>query len=213
MSYRTALYVAMAAGLVAACSKDQLVVASGLPLGSASTRLSLNAERGDWLDVDVETGGRSYRFFLPDSEACRLLFKSEAAVRYANSGSFGRLATDETACDPSGILSLAAWRDRGPRNPRADVIPRSRSEFREVVYDDADMSLVRGRFLLAREIGFVGGGDSIAVIPKLPECAGLLSQREASMEFRVAGKTPYVLINGTERCPVLGFVKAPPPTP
>lgn len=211
MSCRIGLVLALWAALATGCSKDRMVVDSGLPLGSAATRLSLNAERGDWLDVNVRTGGREYRFFLPDDEACRLLFKSEAEVRYENAGSFGRLATSETSCEPSGILSLAAWRDRGPRNPRADMIPRSRSELRELVYDDADMSLVRGRFLLAREIGFVGGADSIVVIPKLPACAGLAEQREASMEFRVAGKTPYVLINGSERCPVLGFVKAPPP--
>ena len=199
-----------AAALVVGCSKDRLVVESGLPLGSAGTQLSLNAERGDYLDVNVRTGSKEYRFFLPDSDACRMLFESEAAVRYSNAGSFGRLATSETSCDPNGILSLTAWRDRRPRNPRADMIPRSRSELREVVYEDTDLTLVRGRFLLAREIGYVGGADSIVVIPKVPECTGLPEAGEASMEFRVAGKLPYVLINGGKRCPVLGFVQVPP---
>jgi hypothetical protein len=190
-----------------------MVVDLGLPLGSAGTQLSLNAERGDYLDVDVKTAGKDYRFFLPDTDSCRMLFKSEAEVRYSNAGAFGQLATSETSCQPNGILSLAAWRDRGPRNPRAEMIPRSRSELREVVYEDEDLTLVRGRFLLAREIGFLGGADSIVVIPKVPECAGLPETREASMEFRVAGKTPYVLINSGKRCPVLGFVQPPPPNP
>jgi hypothetical protein len=210
MSCRAGLGLALLAALLGGCTKDQLVVDSGLPLGSASTRISLVAERGDYLDVEVSTAGKQYRFFLPDEESCRMLFKSEAAVRYGNAGNFGRLETAETSCDPVGILSLAAWRDRGPRNPYADVIPRSRSELREVVYRDDDLTLVRGRYLLAREIGFVGGADSIVVLPAVPACAGLPEAGEASMEYRVAGKQPYVLINGRERCPVLGFVKLPP---
>jgi len=200
------------ASLAAGCSRDQVVAQSGLPGARAAASLSLVAERGDYLDVVVESGTRRYRFFLPNDGACVALFESEKAVSYANVGSFGQLATDRTTCDPVGILSLAEWRDRGPRRPNAAVIPRSRAELREVVYADEDMTLVRGRYLLAREIGFMGGADCILAIPNVPECRGVPEARQASMEFRPSGPNAYTLINGNARCPVLGFIQ-PPPNP
>jgi hypothetical protein len=80
------------------------------------------------------------------------------------------------------------------------------------VYLDEEVAFIRGRFLLASEIGFSGGGDAIAVIPNSPECQGLTVPGVASMEFRPAGKRAYSLINGGQLCPVIGFAR-PPPTP
>ena len=201
----------LAALVAASCSTDttnEIVMQMGLPGGRASASLSLVKERGDYLDIVMESGRRRYRFFLPNEDACRALFVSELAVKYANVGSFGQLQTEDTSCDPVGILSLAEWRNRGPRRQISSVIPRSRAELHEVVYADDDLTLVRGRFLLASEIGFMGGGDSIAVIPQVEECRGL--GKTASMEFRRAGKQPYTLLNGNQLCPVLGFVQVPP---
>jgi hypothetical protein len=90
------------------------------------------------------------------------------------------------------------------------VIPRSRAELRERVYVDEEIALVRGRFLLAGKIGFVGGADSIAVISNAPECEDLEVPGTASMEFRHVGKQPYTLVNSGRLCPVIGFVKVPP---
>jgi len=201
-----------AASLAAGCASDQVVVQTGLPGARARASLSLLAERGDYLDVVMESGGRRYRFFLPNDAACVALFESEKAISYANAGPFGQLSTDQTRCDPVGILSLAEWRDRGPRRQNAAVIPRSRAELREVVYADEELTLVRGRYLLAREIGFMGGADCIVAIPNVEECRGIPEARQASMEFRPAGRDAYTLINGTARCPVLGFIQ-PPPNP
>lgn len=201
-----------AASLALGCTRDQLVVQTGLPGGRASAFLSLVAERGDYLDVVMESGGRRYRFFLPNDAACVALFESEKAISYANAGPFGQLSTDQTRCDPVGILSLPEWRDRGPRRPNAAVIPRARADLREVVYADEELTLVRGRYPLTREIGFMGGGDCILAIPNVEECRGVPEARQASMEFRPAGRDAYTLINGTVRCPVLGFIQ-PPPNP
>jgi hypothetical protein len=201
-----------ATSVVAGCTADRAVMQTGLPGGRARASISLIAERGDHLDVEMESGGVRYRFFLPNDAACEALFVSEAAVFYENTGAFGRLSTDATRCEPVGILSLAEWRNRGPRRQTTEVIPRARAELREVAYIDDDVVLIRGRYLLAREIGFVGGADSIVVIPRVEECEGIPEARQASMEFRPAGRTPYTLINGRMRCPVLGFVQ-PPPNP
>jgi len=195
--------------LGAGCSKDRVVMQTGLPGGRAAVTLSLVAERGDYLDVIMASDGPSYRFFLPNEDACAALFVGEAAVFYANTGPFGQLSTEATRCEPVGILSLAEWRDRGPRRQTTAMIPRSRAELREVIYADDDLTLVRGRYLLAREIGFMGGVDSIVAIPRVEECRGVPESGQASMEFRPAGKNPYTLINGNVRCPVLGFIQPP----
>jgi hypothetical protein len=201
---------ALVAATALACTTDKFVMGSGLPLGNASTSVSLIAERGDYLDVRSQAGGKSYRFFLPNSEACRALFVSEKPVSYSNEGVFGRFSQGEAICHPVGILSLAAWRDRRPRPQSSAVIPRSQALLKQIVYEDDDLTLVRGRFLLASQIGFTGGEDAIAVIPKEEACVGVPTSETASMEFRVAGKRPFTIVNGRRLCPLLGFVKAPP---
>jgi len=209
---RFAVGIALAAFASVGCSTDQIVMQTGLPGARAGASLELISERGDYLDVMMASGGFRYRFFLPGDDACRSLFAGGQALTYANVGPLGRLQAGETACDPIGILSLREWRNRRPRRRTPSVIPRSPAELREWVYVDEDLSLIRGRFLLASEIGFAGGGDSIAVIPNITECRSLAVPGTVSMEFRQAGKQAYTLINGRQLCPVLGFVK-PPPTP
>lgn len=198
--------------LVIGCTHEQVVMQTGLPGARAAAELSLVKERGDYLDVRMESGGFSYRFFLPADEACRAMLVDGQAVTYANVGPFGRLQAGDTVCDPVGVLSLAAWRDRGPRRSRSEVIPRSRADLDERIYVDDDLTLVRGRYRLAGLIGFVGGADSIAVIPSVPECRDLAIPGTASMEFRDVGEKPYVLVEGGRLCPVIGFVQ-PPPNP
>jgi hypothetical protein len=196
----------------AGCSKDQLVMQSGLPGARASASLAFAGERGDYLDVVMESGGLRYRFFLPNDDACRALFADEQAVTYAHTGPFGRLQSGETTCDPIGILSLAEWRDRRSRPMTRSPIPRSRVELRERVYVDEELALIRGRYPLAGAIGFAGAGDAIAVVPNVAECEHLPVPGTATMEFRPAGKQAYSLINAKQLCPILGFVK-PPATP
>jgi hypothetical protein len=182
---------------------------TGLPGARAAASLTPATERGDYLDVTMESGGFRYRFFLPANDACRAVVAGDA-VSYANVGPFGRLQAGDAVCDPIGILSLAAWRDRGPRPRSQSVIPRSRAGLVARVYADEDLSLVRGRFQLAAAIGFAGGADSIAVLPNLEACRSLEVPGSASMEFRQVGRQPYSLINRNERCPIIGFVQVPP---
>jgi len=198
-----------AAGLALGCTADQAVMQTGLPGARAGASLTPATQRGDYLDVTLASGGFRYRFFLPANDACRAVAASEA-VTYANVGPFGRLQAGDTACDPIGILSLAAWRDRGPRPRTQSVIPRSRAALQERVYADDNLTLIRGRFLLASAIGFAGGADSIAVLPNAAECQGIVVPGSASMEFRQIGNQPFSLINGNQRCPVIGFVQVPP---
>lgn len=177
-----------------------------LPGARATANLGLEAERGGYLDVTMESGGARYRFFLPDDEACRSVLAGDGSVTYANTGIFGRLQADEAICDPVGILSLAEWRDRRPHHRSAAVIPRDQAQLRERVYGDDDVVLVRGRFRLAVQVGLMGGEDMIAVLPKAAECEGLPVPGVASMDFRPAGPQAFSLLNDGQLCPVIGFV-------
>jgi hypothetical protein len=179
---------------------------TGLPGAQAAANLGFEAERGEYLDVVVESGGTRYRFFLPNDAACRSLFASERAVTYANTGSFGRLQADETICDPIGVLSLPEWRNRRPHRQSAAVIPRDQAQLRERIYVDEEVALIRGRFRLAVQVGLMGGEDMIAVVPNSAECEGLAIPGIASMEFRPAGARAFSLVNAGQLCPVIGFV-------
>jgi len=72
---------------------------------------------------------------------------------------------------------------------------------------------LHGRFPLAQQLGFTGSGRLVAVVPNEPACSGLGDSGTASMEYRVSGPNPLVLINGNELCPVLGLAQPPPQQP
>jgi hypothetical protein len=180
-------------------------------------------ERGDYLDATlVGAGGAEYaggrvvrpgpalRFFFPREPICRGVLVPETDVEYLEGGQLGRVRSANGACDPVGIASLRAWRDRRPR-PRQDRlrIPRSQAVFKPI-YRDEQLVLVRGRFPLANRIGWVGGDETIAAIPRRPECANVLERGVASMEYRVVGEDPLRLIEDKGYCPIIGLIYPPP---
>ena len=44
----------------------------------------------------------------------------------------------------------------------------------------------------------------------LEGCAGFLERGVASMEFRASGRTPLVLLDRNQLCPITGFAQPPP---
>jgi hypothetical protein len=106
---------------------------------------------------------------------------------------------------PVGIGSLAAWRDSRPR-PQVGPLPAKQADYR-VEYQDRDLAMLRGRFPLLGLIAWPGMGDTLVVIPQTPACKPLLQQGVATIEYRVAGPDPYVLLVGGERCPIQGLIQ------
>ena len=194
----------------AGCTVDSVVAGAGVPGTTLDAQVGAVAERGSYLDAVVDAGGFDYRFFFPNEPRCRALLESPAGARYQWLGLMGRLSRGEERCDAVGVLSLAAWRDRQPRRSR-EPLPRSPARY-QVVYEDADLVQLEGRFPLARQLGFMGTGQLIAVIPNDPACRGFGDRGTASMEYRVSGPHPLVLINRDELCPVLGLAQPPPQT-
>jgi hypothetical protein len=73
--------------------------------------------------------------------------------------------------------------------------------------------MLRGLFPLTSLIGFPSLGDILVVIPLHEICRPLLTRDVATIEYRVAGPDPYVLISEDQRCPVLGLIQPPPGRP
>lgn len=187
---------------------DAAVVQARLPGTKTDARVGLLDERGGYLDVAIETGGKDFRFLLPDTDTCRAVATPgpDEQVRYVNLGTYARLELGEERCDVVGILSLATWRDRRPRIPRDTPVPRVQATYRQV-YADEDVAFLRGWFPLTGDIGLVGSRDTIAVVPRSEACEGVGERGVSSLEFKPVGKQPYTLLNGDRRCPILGFAQ------
>jgi hypothetical protein len=175
--------------------------------------------RGDYLDAKLmgagvdHLGGRlvrpgmALRFFFPREPTCQAVLLPGAEEEYVKAGKLGRVRSESGVCDPVGVASLRAWRDRRPRGRQDRIrVPRSQAVFKPI-YRDEEIVLVRGRFPLASRIGWVGEHDTIAAIPRRPECEKVLERGAASLEYRVAGQDPFRLIEDKGYCPVVGFIQ------
>jgi hypothetical protein len=187
------------------CSSSP-VQQAGIPGTAAGASVELLAERGpNHLDVVVATGGTSWRFFLPASEACRAILEA-SELRYAQSGPLGSLRSgDELRCDPNGILSLRQWRDRTSRS-RPPGIPSGQARYR-IIYRDDDLALALGRFPMVGHLGWTGGEHTIAVIPNSQECQEQLARNVSTIEYRASGAVPLALLGSSGRCPLLGLAR------
>jgi hypothetical protein len=179
----------------------------------AATRVALlSVDRlGPFLVVEFRNRGNVLTFYAPaDDEACIQLLRPEASVTYRKHGNFGRFEDGDLRCDPVGVGSLAAWRDRRPRDRRSgSIIPRASVQFREIGRED-DVALVRGRFPLASRVGVPSGFDLIAFLPlDVPACERPLARGVGSMEFVPTGRQAIRIVGEGAPCPVLGFAMPP----
>jgi hypothetical protein len=189
------------------CTLDSVIASAGAPGTSADASLGPVRERGSYLDAEVDAGGFEYRLFFPNVPSCQWLLGEPKGARFKWLGVMGRLELGDERCDAVGVLSLEAWRDRQPRRSR-EPLPRSPARY-QVVYEDADLVQLEGRFPLASQLGFTGTAQLIAVIPNEAVCHGLGTQGTASMEYRTAGPEPLVLLDRDQLCPVLGLAQPP----
>lgn len=190
------------------CTKDSVISGIGAPGTSLAAEVGAVMVRHRYLDASVSAGDFQYRFFFPDEARCRDLLNHPEGASFVWLGPLGRVARGEERCSPVGILSLQAWRDRGPRLSR-EPVPRAQAVFTEV-WRDQEMVLVRGRFPLAGMANWIGGHDSIAILPNVEDCLGFLEEGVTSMEFHASGKNPLVLLNEDGLCPITGFAQPLP---
>ena len=85
-------------------------------------------------------------------------------------------------------------------------LPARQADY-QVIYQDGDLAMLRGRFPLLGLIGWPGMGDTIVLLPQTESCRPLVERGTATIEYRVAGPAPYVLLDGDRRCAVLGLIQ------
>ncbi len=173
------------------------------PVGTTDGVVLGVSRHGPYLLVAFGGSLQDMQFLAPATEACLQVLAPEARLNYGKSGVFGRFRRDGVICDPVGVASLAAWRDRQPRSVGRPV-PRAPAYY-TLLQEDPELIFLRGRFPLASRVNIPAGWDLVAVLPNSGACTGLAKRTDASLEFRVAGPEPFTLINDGQLCPVLGF--------
>jgi hypothetical protein len=205
-----------AAGLaLAACQTTRDVASDAAyelnPFASTDLIVRSIDVRGPYLAAEVAGRQEQLVFLAPATGVCAQVLEPEAGLRYAKHGVFGRFTRDGQVCDPTGVASLEAWRDRQPRPRTQSIVPRATARFAAFA-EEPRWILVRGRFPLASKIGIPAGYDLVAMLPNDDVCRSIAARGEASLEFRLAGRDPYRLLAGDRACVVAGFAM-PPATP
>jgi hypothetical protein len=172
---------------------------------------------GPLLDVRLEWTSRGAvassdakrSLLFPNTEECRKLLKLESEVEYHPASLTGTVSRDEQICAAVGIASLREWRDRSARPARRRMgADRAPAKYR-IVFAQADVAIVRGRFPLAGRVGWAGGEDTLALVPRTDGCRGVLEREISSMEYRDAG--PIALLFVSEGgCEIGGFARVVP---
>ena len=204
------LCIGLVVALVLGCGGQgpRLEEPSGLPGVSTAYQVTLVVPRGPYLDAVLERESSHLRLFFPADDVCRRVVRVEAMLEYTATSVPGTVKNAQEDCDAVGIGSLRFWRDRRPRQSR-QVIPRGNAEFRKV-YQDSELTFVRGRFPYANQVGWAGGWDTLAALPRNAACDGLVARGSASIEFRHAGPEAFRLVTGQGRCTIEGFLRPLP---
>ena len=203
-----------AGGMLLACAHAQQAGTDAArvlnPFSTTGASVNAISQLGPYLLVELRGRGANLDLFTPVSESCARVLQPEASVTYAKSGVFGRITRGDESCDPVGVASLAAWRDRTFRR-RGRPLPRAQVNF-TTLYEGRQLVLLRGRFPLVSRVGIPAGFDLVAMVANDEVCRPLIQGGVASMEFRDAGNMPFSLVGQRARCEVLGFAM-PPGTP
>ena len=175
----------------------------------ASTDVAVHGiERlGPYLLVEVYGRREQIRLLAPASPVCAGMLEPEAQLRYQKGGHFGRLQRDGETCDPVGVASLEAWRNRhSRRRTGTQVVPRATARF-TLVDETERYLLVRGRFPLASRVGIPAGFDLVALLPANEVCREAVELGQTSIEFRPAGRMPFRLLVSGRSCVIEGFAQ------
>ena len=170
--------------------------------GRAAMEVVRVAPRYHYLDVTLAGEESGVRQFFPATPSCRELLIPGTEVRWSRRGKFGQAEREDVRCRSVGITSLTQYRQR---RARGRPIPRRQASF-TISYEDNEVIMARGRFPLASTIGWVGGGDTVAIFLNTDDCRVPLERGVASMQYYPSGGEALRLV--TERgttCPFFGL--------
>lgn len=192
------------------CNLSRALYQMGIPGVGTDFRVTRAQERGGFLEATLAGAAGALRIFAPPSEVCRQVLAPEASVAFTMEGA-GRLTRDDQVCDAAGIGPLEELRARrgDPTSKTKSMIPRAQATYR-VVYQDAEVTFLRGRFPLAGLVGWSGGNDSIAVVPRSQACDAVASRSVASLEYRSRGQSALVLVAEPSPCRIDALIRPEP---
>jgi hypothetical protein len=158
------------------------------------------APRGSYIDASFATTSGEWRFLFPASPSCAAVLEPEAPVVYQPGGMWGRFhSPDGEVCEPAGISNLDRW-----RRSRVEGEGRPSSPARwQVVHQDKEVLLLRGRFELASRVGVAGTYDVVAMVANDDTCRPVAESGAATLVFRQSGRPAFLL----GACPVLAFAR------
>jgi hypothetical protein len=208
MLARTGLVGAVAAAFALCGTPERTAFQLGLPGSRIEMIVERVIPRGPYLELWLRAPGLELVSWAPAEETCREILELEQAVEYRSGGTGGSVERAGRRCELVGIGSLAEWRKRRPQPRTRSPVPSAPARF-DLIYEDAELALARGRFPLAGLLGWVGGGDTVAVIPNTPVCQGPLRSGSATLQYFPGGRNVLALASERGPCPIEGLI-APP---
>jgi hypothetical protein len=193
------------ARLSSACSPSKTAFQLGVPGTSVEMTVARAAPRDGYLDLELRAPDFSLRSFVPASELCMRVAERGARVQYHAGSPYGTLVRGGDRCDASGMASLREWRNRRPRET-SELVPSGQATYR-VVYQDEELSFLRGVFPLVGLLGFSGMGDTIAVVPNTPECRRAIESATSTVEYFHAGRNVLTLSSREGRCNIEALLR------
>lgn len=209
MLARTGLLPAIAAAFALCASPERSAFQLGLPGSAISMTVARVVPRGPYLEVWLRAPGLDLVSWAPADASCREILDEEQEVQYRSGGTGGSVERQGRRCDLSGIGSLEEWRKRRPQPRTKSPVPSAAASF-EKIYEDAEIALVRGRFPLARLLGWVGGEDTVAAIPNTPICQRPLRSGGGTLQYFPGGRNVLALSSEGGLCPIEGLLVPPP---
>lgn len=209
MSAHTGLLPAVAAAFALCATPEQASFRLGLPGSRIAMSVERVVPRGPYLEVTLQAPGLELVSWAPADERCREVLDEEQQVEYRSGGTGGSAERAGARCEFVGIGSLGEWRSRRPRPRTRGPVPSATARF-DLIYEDAEIALARGRFPLAGLLGWAGGGDSVAVIPNTPICQRPLRSGSATLQYFPGGHHVLALASEGGLCPIEGLLVPPP---
>ena len=205
---RAASLLPLAVLLGALACQSRTGFAPGLSGMRTELRVIGSERLGPYLAAELARKDDALDAYVLPSESCLAVFEAGATVTYVDTGPQGVYRRGEASCQGLGVGHLLVWRDRD-RHSAGTVLPRTQVAYR-VIHRGERFTLLRGQFPGAARIGFTGQGDLVAVVPTGGECAAIVEQRAASMEYRDKGSRTFSLVGPNGLCEIHGFAQPPP---
>lgn len=198
----------LALAITAAGCQSRTGLAPGLFGMRTDMKVLGTSTLGPYLAARLDMNGKTLEAYTLPTETCTGVFAEGAEVVYVDTGPQGVYRRGDLECQALGVGNLLVWRDRS-RHSSKEIAPRTQAAF-HVIHRGDEFALLRGQFPGARRIGFTGDYDLVAVIPVSGECAAILDQRAASLEYRDKGPRVLSLVGPSGLCEVHGLAQPPP---